>query len=209
MDDYVRSPIRSVISPSPSPSPSRSSKVCQIVKYSPLPIENYQSFLQLTNTLAAQHHLLLGSLSLSVQLQDIRKRNESKSNNRTHRSGGSGGGGNIALGSRGRLTTVTPVVTSVSGNQENESGADRDRLMQLGEEELMKLIQQGFQSEIKSRERDRLFPMDYLQEGWSMMDIFFVQVFITSPLSTSSSRLILCLAIASSSWLINNLEWSL
>lgn len=150
--------------------------VDQIVKYSPLPIENYQSFLQLTNTLAANHHLLLGSLSLSVQLQDIRKRNESKSNTRTNRI--STGGGNSSLGSRGRIAAVASSITA--GNQDPDGGADRDRLMQLGEEELMKLIQQGFQSEIHSRERDHLFPIDYLQEGWSAMDIFFVQV--SSPL---------------------------
>jgi hypothetical protein len=81
--------------------------------------------------------------------------------------------------------------------------------MQLGEEELMKLIQQGLQTEINSRERDHLFPIDYLREGWSAMDIFFVQVTTPpSPLLPSDDSC-LSLAVTSPSWSPDNLHWSL
>jgi hypothetical protein len=81
----------------------------------------------------------------------------------------------------------------------------RDRLMLSGEEELMKLIQHGFHREVQSRERDRLFQMDYLQDGWSVMDIFFVQV--TSPLSSNS--LTPSIAVSFPSWSVDDRDWAL
>ena len=85
------------------------------------------------------------------------------------------------MGSKGRLIlTAAAAPGGVGRPQDPDGGGDRDRLMQLGEEELMKLIQQGLQTEINSRERDHLFPIDYLREGWSAKEIFFVQV--TLPL---------------------------
>lgn len=52
--------------------------------------------------------------------------------------------------------------------------------MVSGEEELLKIIQNGFQKEIISRKKENLFHKDYIAEGWSVMDIFFVQPLLFS-----------------------------
>lgn len=73
--------------------------------------------------------------------------------------------------------------------------------MQLGEEELLKLIQEGLKREVHSREKEKLFQIDYLQEGWSMMDTFFAQVTISCP---SFSLLTSTLALIVPPWIIDN-----
>lgn len=117
--------------------------------------------------MAGNHHLLLGSLSLSLQLQDIRKRLESKQAPRSRTS--------VSVG-KGRILSSLSSTSRVDDAATSNLDQDRDRLMQIGEEELMKLIQNGLQLEVHAREHENLVPISYLQEGWGIMDAFFVQV---------------------------------
>ena len=72
-------------------------------------------------------------------------------------------------------TTQAEHIASTSQGQAPRD-QDRDHWMSSGEEELLAMIQSGLHTEIIARQNEKLFHKDYLSEGWTILDAFFVQV---------------------------------